>query len=424
MPPSRSPLFRREAMKAARTQPYGEIVLLPGAWSAGIAWASILIVVAIAALLAFGSYTRRSTVTGQILPRDGLIRITASQPGVVTETHVREGQSVRRNDVLFVLSGDRAGSGADAAGFQRGIAAQIEARQMSLESELRRLDQAEEQDAAQQVRRIGSLRGESERVVQQGRQQRIRVAGASDAVARYQSLAQQGYVSKDELLAKLTELAQLRAQMEGVQRDAMALERELGTAQREADNLRVRYATQRSELERAILSTRQEYSEIEARRRIVVSAPTDGTITLMRVNVGQSVESAHALAHLVPASSQLVARLYAPSRAAGFIESTRPVVLRLDAFPFQKFGQLPGSVLSVSTAAATAADLNDAAIRPELLAEPLFAITVSLPADGQSTTGHRLPLQVGMKVEADLLHESRRLYEWILEPLLVMRTRL
>jgi NADH-quinone oxidoreductase subunit G len=35
-----------------------------------------------------------------------------------------------------------------------------------------------------------------------------------------------------------------------------------------------------------------------------------------------------------------------------------------------------------------------------------------------------LPLQAGMRVEADLLHESRRLYEWMLEPLLGVKQRL
>ncbi|MEY2876256.1 MAG: hypothetical protein RLZZ373_3627, partial [Pseudomonadota bacterium] len=42
----------------------------------------------------------------------------------------------------------------------------------------------------------------------------------------------------------------------------------------------------------------------------------------------------------------------------------------------------------------------------------------------RTTTGQRLPLQVGMKIEADLMHEQRRLVEWMVEPLLAMRARL
>ncbi|MEY2874875.1 MAG: hypothetical protein RLZZ373_2246, partial [Pseudomonadota bacterium] len=380
--PPPSPLFRHDALNAHRAQLCGDIVLLPSVWSAGVAWASLLLVASLVALLVFGSYTRRSTVHGQVYPDAGLIRITSSQPGVVVESRVREGQVVRRGDVLFVLSGDRAGP--DALDYQRGIAAQIDARRRSLEADLARIDGAEQQETEQWRRRIDSLDAESGRIAVQATQLRSRVAGARNAVSRYAGLARQGYVSQDELQIRQTELAQLLAQAEGVQRESLALERERGTARREIDALRVRHATQRGDLERAILSASQEFTEIEARRRIVVSAPADGTVTLLRATVGQSLEPARALCRLVPATAQLVARLYAPSQAAGFIHPGTPVLLRYDSFPFQKFGQQAGTVQAVSSAAATPVELDEAAIRPELASEPLFAVTVTLP-DGLRT---------------------------------------
>lgn len=409
-------------MNARLGQRHGEIVLLPSVWSAGVAWASLLLVLGLVALLVFGSYTRRSTVGGQVYPDAGLIRITSNQAGVVVESHVREGQTVRRGDVLFVLSGDRAGP--DALDYQRGIANQIEARRRSLEADLARIDSAEQQEHAQWRRRIDSLEAETERTAAQALQLRSRIAGARNAVKRYAELARQGYVSQDELQFRQTDLAQLLAQSEGIQREALGLERERDTARREIEALRVRYATQRSDLERAILSARQEFTEIEARRRIVVSAPADGTVTLLRATVGQSLEPARALCRLVPASARLVARLYAPSQAAGFIRPGTSVQLRFDSFPFQKFGQQVGTVQAVSSAAATPVELDEAAVRPELASEPLFAVTVALPPDLRTTTGQRLPLQVGMKIEADLMHEQRRLIEWMVEPLLAMRARL
>jgi membrane fusion protein len=53
----------------------------------------------------------------------------------------------------------------------------------------------------------------------------------------------------------------------------------------------------------------------------------------------------------------------------------------------------------------------------------MFAITVSLPEQQIGTSGQRMALQTGMRVDADLLHETRRLYEWILEPLYAARAR-
>jgi membrane fusion protein len=416
------PLFRREALEALAPPQYGQIVLLPGASSRWLALAALCVVLALAALIGWGSYTRRSTVSGQLYPDEGLIRVTAAQPGVVVEQKVRDGQAVRRGDVLFVLSGDRVGP--DAQDYQRGIASQIEARQRSLEDELRRLAGSERLEAEQLRRRITALQAERVQVTRQAGLQGERIAGAEDAVRRYQGLAEQGYVSRDELLTREAELGDLRGRLEGHRRDALAIDGELAVSQRDLDSLRLRYDTQRAELERAVMLTRQEFTEIEARRRVVVTAPADGQITLVQAEVGQSVDpAARPLAHLVPAAATLVARLYAPSRAAGFVKPGATVLLRYDAFPYQKFGQQVGRVESVSAAAAVAADLRGYTAAPETTAEPMFAITVKLPEQTIGAIGQRMPLQTGMRVDADLLHETRRLYEWILEPLYAARAR-
>ena len=58
--------------------------------------------------LACFSATRKAHVAGVLLPDQGLIRIQSSQSGVITAVRVREGQSVRTGDVLFVLTSERA----------------------------------------------------------------------------------------------------------------------------------------------------------------------------------------------------------------------------------------------------------------------------------------------------------------------------
>jgi membrane fusion protein len=416
------PLFRHEALDALRPQQYGEITLLPGASSRWVAIAGLCVILALALLIGMGSYTRRTTVGGQIYPNEGLIRITASQSGVVVEQPVRDGQVVRRGDVLFVLSGDRLGR--DATTYQRDIATQIDNRRRSLENDLQRSTSAEQQETEQLKRRLASLRAEQEQVSRQAQQLTARVMGAEEALKRYEGLFKQDFVSKDELLAKETEVAEVRSRLQGNRRDMLALDRDLAATQRDLDAQRARFGNQRSEFERAILTTKQEFTELEARRRVVVTAPTDGKVTLMQAELGQSVESGRPLAQLVPSTSQLTVRLYAPSRAAGFVRVGAPVLLRFDAFPYQKYGQQTGKVLSVSSAAVAAADLQGFMPRLDMTGESLFAITVSLPAQAMGAAAQPLALQTGMRVEADLLHETRRLYEWILEPLYAARSRL
>lgn len=414
-------LFREEAMGAMRPAQHGDIVLVPGASSRWVALAGLCLIVALVLFIALGSYTRRSTVNGHLVPSEGLIRVTAAQPGVLVELHARDGQSVRRGDVLAVLSGDRAGP--TASGFQRDMAAQIDGRRQSLETELQRLADAEPVEALQLAQRIDSLLAEAEQVVRQAKQLTLRIKGAEESARRHESLWSQGLVSRDEVTAKQADLTELQIRLQGSRRESLVLQRDAGAAQRELDTLKSRYASQRSELQRAVLSASQEYTELESRRRVVVTAPADGQVTLVQSEVGQSVEAARPLLHIVPRSSQLVARLYAPSRAAGFVRKDGAVLMRFDAFPYQSYGQAAGKVTTVSSAAVGAADMQGVVQRPEWAGETLFAITVSLPAQGLLAHGQALPLQAGMRVEADLLHETRRLYEWILEPLYAARAR-
>jgi membrane fusion protein len=419
---SNSALFRLEAVNAVRSQQYGDIVLVPGVTSRWFALVGLCVIVGLAAFIGLGSYTRRTTVGGQIYPSEGLIRITATQPGVVVEQRVKDGQLVKRGDVLFVLSTDRLG--ADNVDYQRGIAAQIESRRRSLEDDLKRASQSEPLETEQLKRRLSSLRAEQDQVVRQAQQLALRASGAEEALKRYDGLFKQDFVSKDELLAKQTELAEVHNRVQSNRRDMLALERDLAATQRDLESVRVRFASQRSELDRSILTTRQEFSELEAKRRVVVSAPADGRITLLQAELGQSVEAGRPLAQVVPLAHQLTARLYAPSRAAGFVQVGAPVLLRLDAFPYQKYGQLTGKVVSVSNAAVSTTDLQGYVPRTDAAGEGLFAITVSLPAPKMGDIAEKLQLQSGMRVEADLLHETRRLYEWILEPIYAAHSRL
>jgi membrane fusion protein len=49
---------------------------------------------------------------------------------------------------------------------------------------------------------------------------------------------------------------------------------------------------------------------------------------------------------------------------------------------------------------------------------PLYQVLVSLEAQDVIAYGEPRDLRAGMAVEADVLLETRRLYEWVLEPLL------
>jgi len=54
---------------------------------------------------------------------------------------------------------------------------------------------------------------------------------------------------------------------------------------------------------------------------------------------------------------------------------------------------------------------------PNFLQQPGYRVRVELEAQTIMAYGTHEPLRPGMLVQADILGESRKLYEWVLEPL-------
>jgi membrane fusion protein len=421
-------LFRSEAIDNQRTQLLGQIILTPRISTFWMSLAAALMALAVVAFLFLGSYTRRVTVIGQLMPAGGVIRVHTPQTGVVVEKHVANGQMVTKGQLLYVLNSDRPGDGAQ--NLQADIARQTAERRASLALEVQRSRRMQSEETAALRRRGETLKAEARAIATQIDQQTTRVQYAEDARKRYQSLAEQDYIARDELRQKEIDLSEARSRVQALQRDALAAQRELQQVQQEIDGGQLRYDNLVAQLEREISSTDQQLTEVESRRRVVITAPQEGQATLVIAEVGQTIDSSQALLTLIPVASELEARLYAPSSSIGFVQPGDEVLVRYQAFPFQKFGQYPGKVTTVSTSTVSPAELANLSLAgPTSLAasgaaEPVFAIQVKLEDHSIEANGQVRALQAGMQLEADILQERRKLYEWMLEPLYGVTKRL
>lgn len=162
----------------------------------------------------------------------------------------------------------------------------------------------------------------------------------------------------------------------------------------------------------------QSLIESEARRELVVTAPEAGVVTAVIAEPGQIADGTRPVASIVPDGSVWQAYLFVPSAAVGFVHVGDPVLIRYQAYPYQKFGQYRGTVASIARTALSAAELGAGGMPPAVLGDGTFyRVTVRLAAQDVTAYGKPVPLQAGMALQADILQERRRLYEWVLEPL-------
>lgn len=412
-----NPLYRPAALEAKRTRWLGDILLVRPVSFSFLAAFAFFIACVIVAFLVWGSYTKRTTVSGYLIPDTGMVKVYVPQPGIVLEKHVTEGQSVKQGDVLYVLSSERQSS--TLGDIQAAISSQVETRQASLRDELykTRLLQKEEQNALL-VKMVG-LNAEISKLEGQVEGQERRVELAENSVSRYQGLLTQDYISKEQLQQKQEALLDEQARLRTLERDRISINRGRDALQNELSTLPIKHQNLQAQIERVLTSTGQELVESESKRRLIISAPEAGTATAVMAEVGQALDTSRPLVSIVPKGAQLQAHLYAPSRAVGFIKAGDTVRLRYQAYPYQKFGHHQSTVLYVSKTALPNNELPamGSSRGGGAGSEPLYLITVTPAQQSIKAYGTPQPLQAGMLLEADVLQDTRRLYEWVLEPL-------
>ena len=409
------PLFRRAAIAANRKDALGPIVLVRPASFGILAGVGVLIASLLGALLAFGAYSARSTLRGRLVPDRGVIDVHSPQLGTIVDKRVAEGQHVESGEVLFVVSSERLTRALGPA--QSAVGGRLTGRRRSLETQIEDTHALErlERDSLEQSR--SSLVAEAAMSKQSVDAQRERVHMAEKSVERYGRIRAQGFASEDLLLAKQADLLEQRGRLQGLERETNGIARQLDDVTARAGSLELRYRNQIAELERSVTGAELDIAENEVRREIVVVAPANGIATGIAAVVGQLVDNSAPLAFIVPAGSRLRAELYAPSRAVGFVSVGEEVLLRYEPFPYQKFGHYHGTVEAVSQTAV----LPSVRAADAVGAEPVYQVVVALESQNVIAYGMPRQLRAGMAVEADVLLETRRLYEWVLEPLYSLR---
>lgn len=417
-------LFRAEALLAKRTPPHGTVVVARPLSFLLITVGAVIVATVLIAFLTLTEYTKRTRVVGFTEPERGLIKLIAPQAGVVLERKVSEGQAVKAGDVLFVIGTDRISDGATGMGGASAAAmTQLRSRKQSLADEQDKLARITQQQQSALANRAGALRLELASLDREIATQRRRIDLAQAKYERFNNLQRENFVSPAALAERQEEIVEHQARLQAFERNRIGIGRELSQVQADLSQMPLRAQREAAALDRNVSSVEQDLVLMEAQRQVLVTAPADGVITAVIAETGQTVGSAP-LATLVPANARLMAVLFAPSRAAGFIEPGQTVRLRYAAYPYQKFGQHEGVVHQISRSAMTPQELPQLLAGAIAQAEPMVRITVALASETIQAYGQPQPLTPGMQLEADVLQDTRRLIEWVFEPLFSLRGKI
>ena len=138
-----------------------------------------------------------------------------------------------------------------------------------------------------------------------------------------------------------------------------------------------------------------------------LKAPVAGVIQQLAIHtIGGVVQASEPLMVIVPAQRTLQVEANILNKDIGFVETGQGVEIKLDAFPFTKYGVIHGDILSIDLDA-----VNDQQIGL------VFPSRISMQADHITMNNRQVSITPGMSVSVEIKLGKRRIVEFILAPL-------
>ncbi len=130
-------------------------------------------------------------------------------------------------------------------------------------------------------------------------------------------------------------------------------------------------------------------------------APVTGIVGQLSLHTeGGVVEATKPIMTVVPSDGKLVAEVKLLNRDAGFVRPGQRAQVKLEAFPFSRYGTVPGRVLSIGPDAV-----------PDEKLGPVYMVRVALDRGDR-----RVPLTPGMTATADIVTGRRSYLSYLTSP--------
>ena len=219
------------------------------------------------------------------------------------------------------------------------------------------------------------------------------------------------------------QLVEARAGAESLQRRIEQLTSE--TIAKQAQSL--------TETAQKVDALRQDVIKAQLRRdRMQLRAPIDGTVQQLAVTtVGQVVTPGQPLLVLVPSDGPVEIEALVLNKDIGFVAPGQEVTVKVDSFPFTRYGTAEGRVLRISRDAIDDRDASgstdalsvarsqgtNGAIGTPRTQNLVFPVTIEVQKNNIVSDGKPVTLTPGMTVQAEIHTGNRRVIDYVLAPI-------
>jgi HlyD family secretion protein len=237
----------------------------------------------------------------------------------------------------------------------------------------------------------------------------LQVEGKRNALKAAENAASVAQARVSELAARQSlEFGQARSQLEtsGQQLESLRLQYEAAT--RDAANVeeKLKLQVQTARLV-ADAASRIQFENIDKDNFLRIVAPVDGVITdVTSTQQGDKIQANTPLGGIAPKNARPMLKIEIAEQDRGFLREGLQVKLKFNAFPYQRYGLIEGTLQFISPATKASASSK----------LPVYEGRITLDRDHYTVGETAYPLRYGMTASAEIVVRKRRLIDVALDP--------
>ncbi|POP63752.1 HlyD family secretion protein [Pseudomonas syringae] len=398
-------LFRKKALSYNQMQFVGAVDNSTPALGKFIAIFSLIFLLIIISFIFFGYYTVTNHVKGHVRSSEGLLQVSSSRPGVLTQLLVHEGESVSSGQAVAIVEG--IGTLDDRASVTDEVIGSLNRQINSLEASIYQLDQVAMSESLINESEIKAAHEELDVINDKVKSLGVQLISQREVLKVMLPLVKDFAITKFQLEGQREKITATEIDLKSLKSAADSTNKKLSILLVNADKIEQKRDLQKSEITRESNELQRQRSLASMDRRSLVLAPVSGIVASIDVNVGEHIRAEPFLT-ILPGTGLLDIELKVPERYITYLNEGDQVWIRYLAAPYQNYGDFLGRVISI----------GQIPIRENLVdSTPHYKVVIS--ADSLSTSDPRTAVKFlpGFQVEVALLGEQKKIVNWLFDPI-------
>lgn len=398
-----------------------------------IVWVIVSLFVLTVIWASFGKIDIVAVAQGKIIPSDHSKMIQPLEAGVVRVIHVKEGQRVNKGDVLIELDATITGADQERLIHEQLIAETDAARIRAIINGKHLIAPKGIDKAVLRIQRkmLKDQQDEFKARVEVAKlliEQRLAAVSTTEENIKYltealpllkeragsaKNMADKKFLSRTQYLEVMEKYLDKAQQLAAYKQQLTQTTAALNEAKKQ-------YQTITSEIDK---NNHTELANAEAKAKSLskevikaisrtgnqsLTAPIDGVVQQLAIHtIGGVVTPAQQLMMIIPEEDNYEVEAWVENKDIGFVDPKQIVEIKVEAFPFTKYGTIDGAVLHLSKDSVPLENVGY-----------VYAARVSMAKSVMQVGNKVVKLSPGMNVSVEVKTGKRRVIEFFLSPLL------